>query len=415
MTVYEEEKKQFRVISAIVFMSFFNASIAYPILPPLFLKSTANALLPQSWDETTRLLLLGLTLACFPLGQFIGSPILGRNSDQYGRKKILLISLAGCSIGYTCIVSAFQTNTLWLLLLGQFVTGFMEGTYTIATAFASDFKTINKYASFGRINSIGSLGYIAGPLFGGLLSDRHISIYFSYDLPFLFALFATIGISILVYKKLPADQNIKPVKSQSLIQQLHTFRQVKNLFLNLPHLKCLLFISTLFTFSVDIFYEFSAIYLTGKWGMTPAMIATYNVALSLALAIGAMYIPEYLSKYWTRHQTITYGIFFSAFILGCMVIFQYPFLMLILFALIGLGITTVTTTMTIHLSDKTRVDIQGEVLGIQQSLRTLGDAFICIFGGFIAVFSIIFPMILSFFVAFLAAFLSYFCLKQEDA
>ncbi len=409
----KEEKKQFRVICAIVFMSFLNASIAYPIFPPLFLKSTANALLPLSWSETERLFILGLTLACFPLGQFIGSPILGRNSDRYGRKKMLLISLAGCGIGYGCIVSAFELNALWLLLLGQFITGFMEGTYTIATAFAADFKTINKYASFGRINSIGSLGYIAGPLFGGLLSDQNISTYFSYSLPFLFAFLATIAIFILVYRKLPTNPPSKPIEKEAFLHQFHIFRHIKVLLLRLPHLKHLLFISTLFTFSVDIFYEFSAIYLTGKWEMTPSMIAIYNIALSFALALGAIYIPEYLSRHWQRNQIITHGIFFSACIWACMVLFQHPFLMLIFFGLIGLGITTVTTTTTIHLSDMTNADTQGEVLGIQQSLRTLGDALICVFGGLVSILSIVFPMILSFIVAFLAALLSYLYLKQS--
>lgn len=92
---HAREKKQLHIISIIVFMSFLSASIAYPILPPLFLKATSHGLLPSNWSDTFRLLILGITLACFPLGQFIGSPILGRNSDRLGRKKMILVSLVG--------------------------------------------------------------------------------------------------------------------------------------------------------------------------------------------------------------------------------------------------------------------------------------------------------------------------------
>ncbi len=410
---HHHEKKQLNIILMMVFMSFLGASIAYPILPPLFLHPTSHALISTSWNETTRLLLLGLTLACFPFGQFIGSPILGRNSDKYGRKKMLLISLIGCIIGYTLIIIAFQTDCLWLLLIGQFVTGFMEGTYTIVKAFAAEFKTINKYMSFGRINSIGSLGYIAGPLLGGFLSDSQICAWFSYVIPFIFALFAMVIILILVYWKLPLHTAFNCIKKESLWQQLNIIKQFKALFSHYPHLKHLLIVSTLFTLSIDIFYEFSPVYLTGKWGMTSAMIAIYNVALSMALSLGSVWIPSSLSKHFSHHKIITFAMLATALILSCMIIFQHPLPMLLFFALMGFSITTVITTMSIHLSNMAHPDIQGEALGIQQSLRTLGDAIICLFGGLIAIISILFPIVLSCLIAFLATLLSLFYLDKK--
>ena len=127
--------------------------------------------------------------------------------------------------------------------------------------------------------------------------------------------------------------------------------------------------------------------------------------------MGAVSIPSYLSTYLPNHRIIAYSIVATAMIFGCMIIFQYKLPMLIFFALIGFSITTVTTTMTIHLSNITQSEIQGEVLGVQQSLRTMGDALICIFGGMITILSVSLPIILSCLVAYLASLLSkrYIC------
>ncbi|MCW8409851.1 MFS transporter [Legionella sp. PATHC035] len=408
------EKKQLWIILLIVLISFIGSSIAYPILPPLFLHATDQLIISPEWSETGRRLLLGLTLAIFPLGQFIGSPILGRNSDVYGRKKILIISLAGSMLGYVLTVISFEINSFWLLLFSRFLTGFMEGTFAVARAFASELTTINKYVSFGRINSMAGIGYIIGPIIGGLLSNSHMIPWFSWSFPFTVAALASVITLGLAWWKLPEHKTLGIPQKESILKQLNIIRQFKLLFQHHPHLKPLLIISTLFTFAVDMFYEFGPVYLAGKWLMSPSMIAVYNGALSASLAIGASWLPHHLSKHLPIHKIIILAMLTTTLIFAAMITFQNPIAMFLFFALIGFSITSVVTTLTIHISNRAQASKQGEVMGAQLSLRTLGDAIICFAGGLMIVLSIILPIVLCCLTALAASILCLFFLKPKS-
>ncbi|WP_233593703.1 MFS transporter [Legionella qingyii] len=406
-----QERKQLWIILLIVLISFIGSSIAYPILPPLFLHSSDQLIISPQWSENSRRILLGLTLAIFPLGQFIGSPILGRSSDLYGRKKILIISLLGSTLGYLLTVISFWTNCFWLLLFSRFLTGFMEGTFAVARAFASELTTINKFVSFGRINSMAGIGYIIGPIIGGLLSNSQAVLWFSWSFPFTVAAVASITTLGLAWWKLPEHKILRQPEKESILSKLNIIRQFKLLFQNHPHLIHLLIISTLFTFAVDIFYEFGPVYLAGKWSMSPGMIAGYNAVLSAALALGASWLPQHLSKRMPIHKIIILAMVATTLIFAAMVAFQSPSIMILLFGLIGFSITSVTTTMTIHISNRSHTAIQGEVMGAQLSLRTLGDAIICFIGGLLIVVSIILPIILCCITALIASILCLVYLK----
>ncbi|WP_133137434.1 MFS transporter [Legionella rowbothamii] len=410
-----KEKRQLWIILLIVFISFIGSSIAYPIFPPLFLHSTDQSIISPQWSDTSRRIWLGLTLAIFPLGQFIGSPILGRNSDLYGRKKILIISLLGSILGYLLTVISFWTHCFWLLLFSRFLTGFMEGTFAVARALAAELTTINKFVSFGRLNTMAGIGYIIGPIIGGLLSNSNIVPWFSWSFPFTCAGIASITALGLAWWKLPEHKGLGNAEKVSIGSQLNIVRQFKLLFQNHPHLKPLLIISTLFTFAVDMFYEFGPVYLAGKWSMSPGMIALYNAALSAALAFGASWLPHHLSKRMPIHRAIIGAMMVTTLIFAAMVIFQYPIPMFLFFALIGFSITSVTTTMTIHISNMSHTAIQGEVMGTQVSLRTLGDAVICIGGSFLIVASLILPIVFCCIIALCAAILCLVYLKPTNA
>jgi MFS transporter, DHA1 family, tetracycline resistance protein len=412
-TLITQEKKQFWIILLVVAISFIGSSIAYPIFPPLFLQSTNQLMVSAEWSETSRRIFLGLTLAIFPLGQFIGSPILGRNSDLYGRKKVLVISLTGSVLGYLLTVISFWTNCFWLLLFSRFLTGFMEGTFAVARAFVSDLSTINKFVGFGRLNTMAGIGYIIGPIIGGLFSNSNLVPWFSWSFPFTFAALVSIITLGLAWWKLQEHKTLGTAKKESILSQLNIIQQFRLLFRNNPHLIHLLIISTLFTFSVDMFYEFGPVYLAGKWSMSPSMIAVYNAGLSAALALGASWLPYHLSKHMPMQKVITLAMMTTTLIFAAMIAFQYPMSMFLFFALIGFSITSVTTTMTIHISDRSHATIQGEVMGAQLSLRTLGDAIICLIGALLIVASIILPIVLCCIMSLMATILCLVYLKPN--
>ncbi len=90
MNARTTQKKQFWVILIIVFLGFVGISMPYLIFPALFLNPDYS-IIPNAWGDTSRAIFLGITLAAYPLGQFLGSPILGSLSDDY------LISRENCN------------------------------------------------------------------------------------------------------------------------------------------------------------------------------------------------------------------------------------------------------------------------------------------------------------------------------
>lgn len=398
----KNEQSQLLIILLVVFLGFIGTSMPYPIFPPLFLHPSQETIVPTAWSPDACKILLGVALAAYPLGQFFGLPILGSYSDQYGRKKVLTISLMGSLLGYALSAISLQEHWLLPLLFSRFLTGLMEGNLAIVRAMAADLVGVSKYKSFGKINAAASIGYLIGPLLGGFLSDKHLVSWFSFATPFFIAAIFTFIALILSSLKLKESYKGTTVPSVALLRQFNLIKRFHLLFRN-PALKHLLITSSIFTFAIDIFYEFGPVYLTGIWLMTPAWLAIYNVALCTTLAIGYGWLPHYLSNRFSSKRIITTSIIITAIIFSLIVIWPSKGWVFLLFALSGLSIAVGTNNITVQVSNNAANTIQGEVMGAQAGLRMLGDAIICLFGGFIIITSVAAPIIISSIIAITAA------------
>ncbi len=109
----------------------------------------------------------GWLMFSFAVMQFLFSPIFGGLSDQYGRRPVLLISLFGFGIDYFLL--ALAPNIAWLFV-GRILAGITGASFTTATAYIADVSTPEKRAqNFGMIGAAFGLGFIIGPVIGGLL------------------------------------------------------------------------------------------------------------------------------------------------------------------------------------------------------------------------------------------------------
>jgi len=112
--------------------------------------------------------LVGLIMATYSLAQFISAPILGRLSDQFGRRPVLLTSLFGAAISYVLLGFA---DSLWILFLARAMGGLMAGNIAAAFAYVADVTTSeNRARGMGLIGAAFGLGFIIGPAIGGLLA-----------------------------------------------------------------------------------------------------------------------------------------------------------------------------------------------------------------------------------------------------
>ncbi|SDX46106.1 TCR/Tet family MFS transporter [Hymenobacter psychrophilus] len=117
--------------------------------------------------------------------QFLFSPVLGNLSDQFGRRPVLLFSLLGFGVDYLFL--AFAPTLAWLFV-GRAIAGITGASVTTASAYIADVSTPEKRAqNFGLIGAAFGLGFILGPLLGGVLGE------YSHQLPFL----AAAGLTLL--------------------------------------------------------------------------------------------------------------------------------------------------------------------------------------------------------------------------
>ena len=221
--------KQMASLLIVLFLGYLGFSLALPLFPPMFLDPT-HAILPAQTTHFTRTALLGLLLAMYPLGQFFGCPILGKMSDKYGRKKVLLISLLAVVFVYIITALSIEFTMIYLLYASRFVCGLFEGNVVIAQAAITDISEDNaaKSKNFGWLVSISSSGFVFGPLLGGKLADPNLVSWFNYATPFWFASFfvllAFIFVSIFFIETKRPNPEIKIKISKTFTNVMEGFQ-----------------------------------------------------------------------------------------------------------------------------------------------------------------------------------------------
>lgn len=135
--------------------------IIIPVVPKLIEQLTGTGLSEASKYS-------GFLTFAYAIMQFICSPILGGLSDRFGRRPVLLLSLLGLGIDY--LFMAFAPTLFWLFI-GRIIAGMAGASFTTATAYIADISTPEKRAqNFGLVGAAFGLGFIIGPVLGGLAS-----------------------------------------------------------------------------------------------------------------------------------------------------------------------------------------------------------------------------------------------------
>lgn len=406
MNAKVSNKTQIYFLLLIVFFSVVGTSMPYAIFAPLFIND--HSLFSFSSRELLNIG-LGFTLAAYPFGQFIGAPTIGKLSDRYGRKKVLANTLIFAAVGYFLSFIAILKGSILLLIVTRFLTGIFEANYAVAQAYIVDITT-NKQKDLGILSATISLGYVLGPLSGALLCNSNIVSWFDYGTPFIFASFVSIVLILLVKYKL--TETVSKVSHEKL-NLLDEFRIIKNLskVANDHTIRHLLLSSTFLSLSIMTYYEFYPVILANNWNMDSLSIAILTAVYSVSLCLGVIYIPSFLNKRFPTEKSL-YAVF-SIMIFGYILLMSNNLYFVILqFIILGLAYGTSNNLQLVMLSDATPSDKQGEILGFRTSLAMLGNALICIFGGFIIIFSVNLTAVISI-IFILLSILGIFFLRKR--
>jgi len=156
-------------ILVVVFIDVLGIGIALPVIPMLVGLYTPSRELQAYW--------YGLLVVAYGVMQFFCAPLLGALSDRFGRRPILLWSLLGLGLHFLLLGLA---PSLLLMLLARIIGGTAGASFSVANAYASDVTPPERRAkSFGLIGAAFGLGFIVGPMLGGLLGsiDLHLPFF----------------------------------------------------------------------------------------------------------------------------------------------------------------------------------------------------------------------------------------------
>jgi DHA1 family tetracycline resistance protein-like MFS transporter len=148
------------IILSAVTLDAIGIGLIFPILPRLLETVThADNVAPY----------VGVIYALYAAIQFVFAPVLGVMSDRFGRRPVLLLSLAGAAVDY--LFMAFAPE-LWMLVVGRAIAGLTSANMVIATAYITDITPEGQRAQrFGLFHAMFGIGFIIGPVLGGLLGD----------------------------------------------------------------------------------------------------------------------------------------------------------------------------------------------------------------------------------------------------
>jgi MFS transporter, DHA1 family, tetracycline resistance protein len=354
----------------------------------------------------------GLLAATYPAFQLIGSPILGKWSDIYGRKKVLLLSNVGTSLGWMLFLFALFLPTekssihiaflgtfvvvvpLLILFIGRAVDGVTGGNISIANAYLADLSSdTTRSKNFGKMAMSSNLGFIVGPALAGILGG---TIYGAI-LPVLAALtisLITIAVIAFLLKEskpkteeilVPEEGTIRKVFSQECKECYSTTDTKKNRLQDVFKLKYIPFLLVLYFLIFLGFNIFYAAFPTHaakdlKWSVTQLGIF-YALLSGIMVFVQGPVLRKALKKFSEEKLVIIGSIILGTnFVLFASNNLVSVFGAVILFAL-GNGLMW-PSFMSI-LSRRAGSKLQGAVQGFAGSFGALASIFGLIFGGFL--------------------------------
>lgn len=396
-----------------VFIDLIGIGIVFPVLAVVLLEPTVGIVSADTPIET-RKLLYGLLVAVFPLFQFFGSPVLGALSDHHGRKPLLLLSFAGTLVGYALFALGLHWGRLDILFLSRALAGFTGGNIAIAMSALADMSkdTASKTRNFGLIGMAFGLGFILGPVIGGKLSDPGIVSWFSMETPFWFAASVTALNMVFLWLFLPETLRNKLTTRVSLLTGVRNVVAA----MKLSNLRTVFIVMFLLTLGFNFFAQFFQIFLIEKYSFTTSQIGNIFGYIGMWIAITQGVVTGPVARRFSAHKVLSFSILGLACIFPILLIPNDPWWLYIFLPFIALfqGLTQPNATTII--SELADADSQGEIMGINQSVQSLGQTLPPVIAGIVSALHPSFPIVTASvitLVAWLVFTVAFFGKKKE--
>ena len=344
-------KRSLFLILLFVFIDVLGFSLILPLLPYYAADFNASSVV------------VGFLLGANALTQMIGSPILGRLSDQYGRKPLLITSIAGTLVSFLLLGWA---NSLGMLFASRILDGFLGGNNSLAQAYITDTTSKEeRVKGLGLIGAAFGIGFIFGPALGGILSAGGNYARPAFAAAGLSAL-NLLGALIWLPESLPQEKRIKRTKNNKAD---FTFRALVEA-LRRPCVGPLLKVVLIYGIAFTIFQTIFSLFAQKRLALTvqtTSYVFTYVGVLVVLVQGGGIRI---LSERFSDKQLIFYGsILLAIGLLGWALTPSLEFLLVTLIP-VALGSGMLRVSINSALTKSVQPHETGGILGLSSSMNS---------------------------------------------
>ncbi len=302
----------------------------------------------------------GALSTAFALMQFLFGPLLGNLSDAYGRRPVLLTSLLFMAFDYLIMAMA---GSIWLLLVARILGGITAATHSTASAFIADISSDrDKAANFGLLGAAFGIGFVIGPLLGGVLGE------IGSRAPFWAAGALSLLNLVLGYFVLPETVTDR-IRRPFLWRRANPLGGLASL-RGLPGMGRLLLMALLYGIAFNAYPAVWAFFGRERFGWDAGMIGISLAAFGLGAAITQGVLIRPILANLGERNTVMFGLvleFAAFFILGFLSSGNWAMALIALAALGSITGPALSAIMSRRIGD----DRQGELQGMMTSANAL--------------------------------------------
>lgn len=341
-----------RFVLLTVFLDILGVGLIIPVLPSLVGAFGLNASDQAHW--------YGWVIAIYGVMQFFFAPLIGALSDRYGRRPVLLTCVAG--LGLNFLAMPFAPGVLWLLVI-RAVGGITAGNLSVANAYIADVSPpAQRSQALGKIGAMFGLGFICGPVLGGLLGEV--------DLHYPFYLAAAVSLGNFIYGCFSLPESLTPEHRKPLrLAAANPFTGLTGL-AHLRGVGQLVWVYALTMFAQFIIQTSWVLSTTLRFGWTPLQngFSLFLVGVSSVVMQGLLLGP-YIKRVGDA-GAVTIGLASSALTLLCYAVAPQGWMMYVLIICNLLAFGT-GPALQAYFSRAVDARSQGAAMGSLSSLASL--------------------------------------------